>query len=200
VPVIGLTGGIATGKSTFASFLQRELESEFFDSDRAVHQLLAGDEPTRDEVERAFGPAVIADSGWPDRSKLRQVVFASSAARRQLEQILHPRVRAQWTQLAAEARKTDAWQVIDIPLLYETGVQAEFDRVVVVAAPRTAQIRRLVNERHLALELAEQIIAAQLDIGAKIAKADHVIWNDSTVSNLDGQTRLLAAWLKRRYA
>jgi dephospho-CoA kinase len=200
VPVVGLTGGIATGKSTFASILQRELEIRFFDSDRAVHHLLAGDEPTRDEIEQAFGTAVIADSGWPDRTKLRDVVFASSAARQQLERILHPRVRAQWMKLAAEARKTDAWQLIDIPLLYETGVQAEFDRVIVVAAPHAAQIRRLVNERHLALELAEQIIAAQLDIGAKIGKADHVIWNDSTVFNLDGQARLFAAWLKRRYA
>jgi dephospho-CoA kinase len=143
---------------------------------------------------------VMAENGWPDRAKLRRVVFASEAARRELETILHPRVRAQWTKLAAEARKTDAWQLIDIPLLYETGVQAEFDRVIVVAAPHAAQIHRLVNERHLAPELAEQMIAAQLDIGAKIAKADHVIWNDSTVSNLDGQTRLLAAWLKRRHA
>jgi dephospho-CoA kinase len=114
-----------------------------------------------------------------------------------LEGIVHPRVRAAWRARVAEARKTDAWQLVDIPLLYETDAQAEFDRVIVVAAPHAAQIHRLVNERNLAPALAEQMIAAQLDIGSKIAKADHVIWNDSTVPNLDGQTRLLVAWLKR---
>ena len=197
MPVLGLTGGIACGKTTFATLLRRELETEFFDSDRCVHDLLAADASTRDAVTTAFGSEVLSEDGWPDRAKLRERVFGSDTARRELEAILHPRVRAAWRALAAEARKTGAWQLIDIPLLYETDAQAEFDRVIVVAAPHAAQMHRLVNERKLAPALAEQMIAAQLDIGSKIAKADHVIWNDSTVSNLDGQTRLLAAWLKR---
>ena len=200
MPILGLTGGIATGKSTFASILQRELGVAFFDSDRCVHRLLAGDPATRDAVRAAFGPGILSPEGWPDRAALRELVFNSPTARRELEGILHPRVRAQWTAIVASARKTDAWQLIDIPLLYETGVQAEFDRVIVVAATHATQARRLVHERKLAPALAEQMIAAQLDIGSKLEKADHVIWNDSTVSNLDGQTRLLAAWLQRRFA
>ena len=197
MPVLGLTGGIASGKSTFATLFQRELRTDFFDSDRCVHDLLAGDPSTRDAVSTAFGSEVLSPAGWPDRSRLRERVFSSETARRELEGILHPRVRAAWRARVADSRKTDAWQLVDIPLLYETDAQAEFDRVIVVAAPHAAQIHRLVNERNLAPALAEQMIAAQLDIGSKIAKADHVIWNDSTVSNLDGQTRLLVAWLKR---
>jgi dephospho-CoA kinase len=196
LPVLGLTGGIASGKSTFATLFQRELRTDFFDSDRCVHDLLAGDSSTRDAVTAAFGSEVLSPAGWPDRSKLRERVFSSDTARRELEGILHPRVRAAWRARVAEARKTDAWQLVDIPLLYETDAQAELDRVIVVAAPHAAQIHRLVNERNLAPALAEQMIAAQLDTGSKIANADHVIWNDSTVPNLDGQTRLLVAWLK----
>ena len=197
MPVLGLTGGIATGKSTFATLFQRELRTDFFDSDRCVHELLAGDISTRDAVSAAFGPEVLSPGGWPDRARLRERVFSSDTARRELESILHPRVRSAWRARVADARKTDAWQLVDIPLLYETDAQVEFDRVIVVAAPHAAQIHRLVTERNLAPALAEQMIAAQLDIGSKIAKADHVIWNDSTVPNLDGQTRLLVAWLKR---
>jgi dephospho-CoA kinase len=200
VPILGLTGGIATGKSTFARILQRELPTRFFDSDRCVHGLLAGDASTRDAVQTAFGAEVLTPDGWPDRAKLRELVFHSGESRRALEAILHPRVRVQWMAEVAAARKTDAWQTVDIPLLYETGVQAEFDRVIVVAASHTAQVHRMVHERNLAPAMAEQMIAAQLDLGVKIEKADHVIWNDSTVLNLDGQTRLLAAWLKRRFS
>jgi dephospho-CoA kinase len=199
VPVLGLTGGIATGKSTFATLLQRELKLSYFDSDACVHQLLAEDATTRDAVQTAFGGGVLSAGGWPDRAKLREIVFSSKAARLELEAILHPRVRQRWLAVAADARKTDAWQLIDIPLLYETGAQAEFDRVIVVASSHATQIHRLVHERHLASALAEQIIAAQLNICVKIEQADHVIWNDSTVLNLDGQTRILAAWLERRY-
>jgi dephospho-CoA kinase len=200
VPVLGLTGGIATGKSTFATLFQRELTTGFFDSDRCVHQLLAGDTSARDAVLATFGDEVLSPDGWPDRAKLRALVFQSHEARRKLEAILHPRVRAEWLATAAMARKTDAWQLIDIPLLYETGVQAEFDRVIVIAATRAVQVHRLVHERSLAPAMAEQMIAAQLDLGVKIEQADHVIWNDSTVLNLDGQSRLLAAWLKRRFS
>ena len=199
MPILGLTGGIATGKSTFATILQRELRTGFFDSDRCVHELLARDSSTRDAIARAFGSEGLSPDGWPDRAKLRELVFRSGEARRALEEILHPQVRAQWL-AATAARKTDAWQLVDIPLLYETGVQAEFDRVIVVAASHPVQVHRLVHERNLVPAMAEQMIAAQLDLGVKIEKADHVIWNDSTVSNLHGQTRLLAAWLKRRFS
>jgi dephospho-CoA kinase len=200
VPILGLTGGIASGKSTFARLFRREFEMGYFDADACVHDLLRADPLTRERVREAFGEDVFSENGWPDRVKLRQRVFGDSPARATLEGILHPRVRETWRALVADARKTDAWQLVDIPLLYETGVQTEFDRIIVVAAPRTTQMRRLVQERNLAPDVAEQIIAAQLDLGTKAQLADHLIWNDSTVLNLDGQSRLLANWLKRRYS
>lgn len=200
MPILGLTGGIATGKSTFARRFLHELpEVRYFDSDACVHDLLAGDDGVRESILSAFGPEAIGDDHRPSRNKLRTIVFLSDERRKILESILHPAVRAAWTERALHARATGEWLLIDIPLLYETGAQEEFDRIIVVACPPETQRKRLISERGLALELAERIMAAQLDVGVKTQRADHVIWNDSTVSNLDGQTRLLAAWLKQHF-
>jgi len=200
MPVIGLTGGVATGKSTFGRKLLAHLPSEHFDADRCVHELLTADDSTRRAILDAFGPAACDESGRPDRAKLRALVFGHDENRKNLEKILHPTVRARWTALAAHARATGEWLLADIPLLYETGARDQFDRIIVVAAHRDTQVFRLTHERGLAPEMARQIIHAQLDLGEKIQQADHVIWNDSTVSNLDGQSRILAACLRRRFA
>jgi len=196
VPALGLTGGIAVGKSSFAKLLLRELPMEYFDSDRCVHELLAEDDPTRDAIVASFGEAVLDANQRPDRAQLRAVVFENEERRKALEAILHPVVRSRWTERVEVARKTNACVLVDIPLLYETGAQDGLDRVIVVACSRETQLRRLTSERGLAPELAARMIAAQLDLSAKIQQADHVIWNDSTVSNLDGQSRLLASWLR----
>ena len=200
MPVIGLTGGIATGKSTFTRLLRAHLPLGHFDSDRCVHDLLAADDQVRDAIVAAFGYAACDETGRPDRGKLRALVFADDSRRRTLESILHPIVRARWTALAETARNTGKWLLIDIPLLYETGAEAQLDRVIVVACHRDTQVSRLTGERGLAPETAVRIMAAQLDLGEKIKKADYVIWNDSTVPNLDGQSRILAASLRRNFA
>ncbi len=200
MPVLGLTGGIATGKSTFTQALLKEKPMGFFDSDRCVHELLAGNETVRDSVVSAFGPGALNEAGWPDRGKLREIVFTDADRRKTLEGILHPAVRSRWTAEAAEARRANAWLLLDIPLLYETGVAGEFDRVIVVACSRNAQLQRLTEGRELAPELAARMIAAQLELDAKIQQSDHLIWNDSTVPNLTGQARHLARWLERRFA
>ncbi len=200
MPVIGLTGGIATGKSTFKRCLRAHLLAEHFDSDQCVHELLATDDAVRGAIVAAFGPACLGETGRPDRAKLRALVFADEDRRKQLEAILHPLVRARWTALADAARSSGGWALIDIPLLYETGTAGHFDRIIVVACHRQTQLSRLTHERGLAPGVATQILAAQLDLGEKIKKADHVIWNDSTVPNLDGQSRILAACLRRHFA
>jgi dephospho-CoA kinase len=200
VPVLGLTGGIATGKSTFTRCLREQLPMEHFDADRCVHELLASDDTVRDAIREAFGPEACDAAGRPDRAKLRALVFGDEARRKKLESILHPIVRERWLGLAAAARANGEWWLVDIPLLYETGAEAHFDRVIVVACHRDTQLFRLTGERGLAPGTASQIIAAQLELGEKIQKADHVIWNDSTVPNLDGQSRILAACLRRHFA
>jgi dephospho-CoA kinase len=173
---------------------------EHFDSDRCVHELLSGDNDVRHAIVDAFGLEACDDSGHPDRAKLRALVFGSHERRKTLENILHPIVRARWTALAAQARTSRTWLLVDIPLLYETGGREYFDRIIVLAAHRETQLFRLTHDRGLAPAMARQIIDAQLDLGEKIQQADHVIWNDSTVSNLDGQSRILAACLRRRFA
>ena len=171
-----------------------------FDSDRCVHDLLATDDATRDAIVATFGPAVCDKTGRPERAALRNIIFADEERRRALESILHPAVHAQWTALADDARRRGTWLLVDIPLLYETHVEGEFDRVIVVASSKKVQIERLTRERGLAPALAEKIIATQLDLQAKTQKAEHVIWNDSTRRNLDRQARLLADWLRVRFS
>ena len=200
MPIIGLTGGIATGKSTFAPLLLRELPMEVFDSDRCVHELLATDDSILDAIVATFGNAVCDASGRPDRTKLRELVFADESLRHQLENIIHPAIRTRWIAQAEHARTANAWLLVDIPLLYETGAAEHFDRVIVVSCHRETQIARITHKRGLAPAMAARIIDVQLDLGEKIQQADHVIWNDSTVPNLDGQSRLLAAWLRRHFA
>ena len=200
MPVFGLTGGIATGKSTFTRCLRAQLPMGHFDSDACVHELLATDDSVRDAIVATFGRDACDEAARPDRAKLRSLVFGNEERRKALEAILHPIVRTRWTALAETARARGEWLLIDIPLLYETGSEAHFDRIIVVACHRDTQLSRLTRERGLAPETAKGIMAAQLDLGEKIKKADHVIWNDSTVPNLDGQSRILAASLRRNFA
>ena len=173
---------------------------EFFDSDRLVHDLLATDDGIGDKILAAFGDGVCDETGRPDRAKLREQVFTDESSRHQLENIVHPAIRTRWVAGAERAKAANTWLLVDIPLLYETGAAAQFDRVVVVACDRATQLARITGQRGLAPAIATRILSSQLDLGEKIQKADHVIWNDSTVPNLDGQSRLLAAWLRRRFA
>jgi dephospho-CoA kinase len=199
VPVIGITGGIATGKSTFTRSLLRRRPAEVFDADRAAHSLLESDARVRFEVEKAFGADIYNADGQPNRSRLRDLIFSDKQHRRRLEEILHPAIRASWVDLGERARHAREWLFVDIPLLYETGAEAHCDRVVVVACSPSTQRRRLAGARGLDRETAEGVIAAQLDLETKIKRADHLIWNDSTVSCLDGQADLLAHWLTHTY-
>lgn len=199
MPVIGITGGIGTGKSTFTRALLCRVPAELFDADRAVHALLEGDDGVKASIVRAFGEATYTAEGKPDRSRLRELIFSDAPSRKRIEEILHPAIRARWTSLAGEIRRTHGWLFVDIPLLYETGGETHCDRVVVVACSSRTQRQRLAHHRGLDSATADGVIAAQLDLETKIKRADHLIWNDSTVSCLERQTDLLAAWLTQTY-
>jgi len=199
VPVIGITGGIATGKSLFLKALLKAAPSAHFDADTYVHMLLATDERVCAEISAAFGPAVLHRDGGVDRSRLRGLVFSDAGARRQLERIIHPRVREAWLSQAETCRADDAVFYADIPLLYETASESYFDRVVVVACSPQSQRERMRTQRELAPELIERMITAQLDLAVKVARADHLIWNDSTATAVDDQACCFAGWLRQRY-
>ena len=197
MPVLGVTGGIATGKSSFTGLLLHHLPAELFDADQTAHELLAGDAGIRHAVTQAFGDVICDAEGNPDRTRLRALVFGDPAKRRQLESILHPVIRARWIARAAHFARHGGWFLADIPLLFETQAEASFDRIIVVACSPDTQRRRLAEQRGLSAALAEKIITSQLDLATKINQAHHVIWNDSSLPCLERQAGLLAACFTR---
>ena len=195
MPVLGVTGGIATGKSSFTGLLLRHLPAERFDADQTAHELLTGEAAIRRAVVETFGGAICDAEGNPDRNRLRALVFDDESKRHQLERILHPAIRARWIARAAEIARDGGWFVVDIPLLFEAQAEANFDRIIVVACSPATQRRRLAEQRGLSAALTEKMITSQLDLATKINKAHHVIWNDSSLPCLERQARLLAAFL-----
>jgi len=191
MPAIGITGGISTGKSSFVECLRELLpEAQFFDADRAARELGDKDPEVRGLIEKEFGD-VYSAKGDLNRGKVRAIVFGDAAKKRALEQILHPRIRRQWSLEAERHRNSDKLFFADIPLLYETGGETLCDRVVVVASSARVQLERLMKRMGLAESAAQQMIDAQMPLMEKIARADHVVWNNGGRDELKEQTRLL---------
>ena len=199
MPVFGITGGIATGKSTFIRGLLHQRPANFFDADACARDLLENDLAIRDQIHQAFGLSDSAADRPGERARLRELIFTDTAKRKRLEAIMHPAIRTRWMAAAQLGSAAGEWFFVDIPLLYETEAQSQFDRVIVVACSPANQRARLREIRALGSEMTEKVIAAQLDQRIKITKADYIIWNDSTISSLEGQTALLVEGLSKRY-
>jgi dephospho-CoA kinase len=203
MPVIGITGGIATGKSSFCALLKPCIPSSralWFDSDSAVRQLTASDDAVRSQIRECFGDSFFTASGEVNREMLRGAVFSSKDQLDRLNAILHPRVRSIWTELAEKARESKLWLFAEIPLLYETGGSDLCDKVIVVACSYRTQIRRITGARGLTESTAQKIIAAQSSLEEKCRRADILVWNDAALASLERQTSLLAGWLNHHYA
>jgi dephospho-CoA kinase len=198
VPVIGVTGGISTGKTSFSDCLREIVpDAKVFNADQAARELTDSDAEVKESLRRQFGDAIFSDTGDLNRAALRAIVFADAEKKSALEQILHPRIREQWSKLAETSRKSGDLFLADIPLLYETGGETLCDRVVVVACSRATQVKRLLARTALDRAEAEQIINSQMPLEEKIRRADHVVWNNGDRSNLMEQARLVAAtWRK----
>lgn len=179
---VGLTGGVASGKSTVAGML-RELGVVVVDADQLAREVVEPGTEGLAAVVAAFGDAVLADDGTLDRPALGAVVFADPDARRRLEEILHPLIRARGATLEEEAGP-DALVVHDIPLLVETGQQGRFDAVVVVDVPVEEQVRRMVADRGWSEEDARARIAAQATREERLAAATVVVDNTGTRDDL----------------
>ena len=190
--IIGITGGISTGKSTFARCLHDLTGANFFDADRAAHELVENDPEVRERLRAHFGEQIFSATGELNRAALRAIVFADREQKRALEQILHPRIRRQWAAEAEESRKTGELFLADIPLLYETNGETLCDRVVVVACSPEIQLQRLVARGRLDSSAAREMIASQLPLREKILRADHVVWNNGPVAVLEAQAETLA--------
>src|SRR6266702_1967246 len=193
MPAIGITGGISTGKSTFCGCLRELLPvARFFDADEAAHALLNRPEVEK-QIRREFGARAFSTAGDLNRTKLRAIVFADATKRGALEQILHPRIRRQWSAEAETHRNSPNFFFADIPLLYETGGETLCDRVVVVACSQKVQLARLRKRMSVKNAEAKQMINSQMPLEEKITRADHVVWNDGDRASLVEQARFLVA-------
>ena len=165
------------GKSTAARFLL-DRGIPVIDTDDLARSLVEPGEPALSEIAQAFGPSVIAPDGRLQRRELARIVFKDPAARGTLEGILHPRIRRQWhaevERWRAEARPCGC---VVIPLLYETGAQAELDRVICVACSALSQRERL-RARGWSDKEIEERIASQMPVSEKLQRADYVLWTE----------------------
>lgn len=171
---IALTGGIATGKS----YVLRRMHAAglpIVDADLLAREVVAPGTPGLAAVASRFGGQILLPDGSLDRARLAEVVFKDAAARAELEAIVHPAVRDAIEQFFAGLPEGTPLGVADIPLLYETGREREFDTVVVAACPRELQLARVMARDGATREQAERRLAAQLPIEEKARRADYVI-------------------------
>ena len=182
---VGLTGGIASGKSTVSSIL-RELGAVVIDADQIAREVVAKGTPGLMAVVEAFGPQMLTADGELDRPRMGRLVFGDEDARRRLEAIVHPLVFERYAELEAAA-PADGIVVHDIPLLVESGRAAQFDAVIVVDAPPEVQVERMVRDRGWTEEESRARIAAQATREQRRAVATYLIDNTGTREDLRRQ-------------
>jgi dephospho-CoA kinase len=192
--LLGLTGGVATGKSTFDGFLRARHPFAHFDADACVHELLDADAAVITEITQEFGPAVRNAAGGIDRKQLRGIVFADSQARARLEKILHPIVRERWQSLRRDCLESGKDLLCNIPLLFETSAEDYFDRTLVVAAS-TEQQRARMALRGLDDSMIDAVLASQWPMKEKVRQASLVVWNDGSRDSLERQAQAAVACL-----
>jgi dephospho-CoA kinase len=187
---IGLTGGIASGKSTAAKFFGA-LGVPILDSDQVARDVVEPGQPPLERLVERFGPSILTPDGHLDRPALREIVFSDPKARADLEALTHPAIGA-----AMEARSAEAggpYQILVIPLLVEKNLAAHVDRVLVVDCEEQAQILRLRARDGSTLEQAKAILNAQASRAARLKAADDVIHNDTDMNSVRSQVAALHA-------
>jgi len=197
VLLLGLTGGIGMGKSTATAILGR-LGVAVVDTDEIARELVKPGEPALVEIRDRFGGAVFREDGSLDRAALAEVVFKDVAARRDLEGILHPRIRESW------GRRIGDWAkgglrcgVVVIPLLFETAAESHFDAIMCVACTGATQRRRL-RERGWTEEHLERRLAAQMPVETKMQRSQYVIWTEVPVAVHAAQIEQVLAYATKR--
>ena len=194
--VIGVTGGVGTGKSTVARMF-RDLGARVLDADAIAHRVIEPKRQAWQSIVRAFGPGVVNPDGTINRQRLAAVVFESAAARRRLERIIHPPVLREIRRDLARMRRSRRVRavVVEIPLLLEIGAERLVEVVVVVAAPAKIQQHRLKRRRGWTEQEIQARAEAQWDLPAKVALADDVIDNANGVDAT--RTQVKRIWKQR---
>ncbi|HXH50371.1 MAG TPA: dephospho-CoA kinase [Terriglobia bacterium] len=180
----GLTGGIASGKTTVAGML-RELGAYIIDADKIGHEMLLPSSPAYPELVAAFGRGILDSAGRIDRGKLGSLVFRDPAKLQQLNRIVHPRIIERVSRLAADhhRRNPGAVVIVDAALIYETGIPGRFMKTIVAWCRPEQQVERLITKTGLSREEADQRIASQMPAEEKRRRADFVIDCSGTLEN-----------------
>lgn len=190
--IMGLTGGIASGKSTVSALLAAK-GARLVDADVIAREVMLPGHPVLEAVVRHFGQDLLQEDGTLNRSKLGEIVFHDEAARRKLNELTHPAIRAEIREQmdSLEREHPGGLVVADIPLLYESGLQEMFERILVVYAPRETQLERLMARNALKREQAEARLDSQMDIEIKRGLADYVVDNSQGPEETRMQVELL---------
>ena len=188
--LVGLTGGIGSGKSTVARMLE-ERGAVVFDADLLAREAVEPGTQGHTAVIERFGADVLAPGGELDREALASIVFADPSARRDLEQIVHPEVRRLFAEGSEAYRDTDRIVVFSAPLLVESGMHTAFEILVVVSATVATQIERLMRQRGMSEPSIRARIDAQAPLEDKAAVADFLVDNEGTLAELESQVERL---------
>lgn len=184
-PLVALTGGVASGKTAVSDRLA-ELGAAVIDTDLIAREVVEPGQPALEAIAERFGTKLIGEDGSLDRRALRDIVFNDDQARRRLEGILHPRIEARVRELI-DASLDAPYILLVVPLLIETGLFGDADRIVVVDTPEAAQIERLTRRDGINEQQARNMLKAQASREQRLAKADHVIDNSGSLDRLHQQ-------------
>jgi dephospho-CoA kinase len=195
--LVGLTGGIGSGKSTVASMLEAR-GAVVFDADTFARHAIDPGTPGYQQVLEAFGPDVLTDEGDIDREALAALVFADPEGRRRLEGIVHPEVARMFQESVGPYRPTDAVVVYSVPLLVEARLQSAFDVVVAVVADADSRVTRLARDRRMSEDAARARIRAQASEEERKQAADLVIDNRGSLEDLEGEVERVWQDLRAR--
>ncbi|EGL54626.1 dephospho-CoA kinase [Methylophaga aminisulfidivorans MP] len=186
---VGLTGGVASGKSTVTSLFHDKYHIDIIDADRIAHTLLTIDSDCYSEVVEAFGESVLLDNREINRRYLRERIFHNDNDKQRLEKILHPAIRQQLFTQAASS--TSAYCIMSVPLLIEVGIYKEVDRVCVIDVSLEKQLERLQMRDNISMETAQAMIKSQCDRQLRLQHADDIINNNDSVDSLAHQVAQL---------
>jgi dephospho-CoA kinase len=196
--IVGLTGGVASGKTTVSQILKEE-GAYVIDADRIARELVRPHAPAWKKLVKAFGTDILREDGSIDRKKLADRVFADLKQRKLLNQILHPRIRSEMNRRAKEIEEKDpeAIVVIDAPLLVELGGHHQMDRLIVVTATQTQQIDRVKKRDGISPEEALRIFSSQMSVEDKVKLADFVIRNEGSLQETKKKAREIFRELRK---
>ncbi|HAC33395.1 MAG TPA: dephospho-CoA kinase [Gammaproteobacteria bacterium] len=192
--VIGLTGGIACGKTTASNFFA-EQGIEIIDADIAAREVVAPGEPALTEIATRFGDEVLQPDGSLDRKKMRELVFADADKRKQLEAILHPRIRQRLRKQLQQAK--GPYVIFSVPLMFESGLDQLTDRVLVIDVSPEVQRQRLIERDGSSVEQANAIVSAQMPREERNSRADDIVDNSTNLDDFISQlTSIHAVYLQ----